>query len=92
MCHHADNIDIPVPDFTFEDYPETHYANGSYWAIKQLLAFKGYMIGAAAMPLVVNRHTHWVISSQQDGVIGPTECLCGTFLALGLANTSCPNS
>lgn len=45
MCADPDNIDVPVPDFTFEDYPETHYSNGSWWAVKQLLAFKGYMVG-----------------------------------------------
>lgn len=45
MCQEDESTDIPVPDFTFEAYPETHYKNSSWWSVKQLLGFKGYMIG-----------------------------------------------
>ncbi|GAX76445.1 hypothetical protein CEUSTIGMA_g3890.t1 [Chlamydomonas eustigma] len=44
MCTDEAHIDIPVPDFTFEDYPETSYANTSFWAIKELLLHKESMV------------------------------------------------
>ncbi|GAX76443.1 hypothetical protein CEUSTIGMA_g3888.t1 [Chlamydomonas eustigma] len=42
-CADEERTDIPVPDFTFEDYPEAGYANTSFWAIKELLHHKDSM-------------------------------------------------
>ena len=44
MCADPGHMDIPAPDFTFEDYPETRYANTSYWAIRELVLAKGEMV------------------------------------------------
>ena len=29
MCTEPDSIDLPVPDFAFEDYPDTGYVSAS---------------------------------------------------------------
>jgi hypothetical protein len=57
MCTDEAHIDIPVPDFTFEDYPETGYANTSFWAIKELLLHKESM---------VSRHLYGASSTTLD--------------------------
>lgn len=44
MCASPDHIDIPVPDFTFDTYPEAGYSNSSWAAVGGLLGLKGRLV------------------------------------------------
>eukprot|EP00798_Chlamydomonas_sp_ICE-L_P007769 gene7769-955_t len=44
MCTEEGTIDLPVPDFTFDNYPEAGYAKTGFWDILELLKIKSHMI------------------------------------------------
>lgn len=44
MCTDEGHADVPVPDFTYGCYPETHYTNSSWTAISDMLNTKSTMI------------------------------------------------
>lgn len=43
MCTDEGHIDVPIPDFTYGCYPETHYTNSSWPAIADMLSTKSMM-------------------------------------------------
>ncbi|KAG2500359.1 hypothetical protein HYH03_001933 [Edaphochlamys debaryana] len=44
MCANPMWYDVPVPDFTWEVYHQTRYANTSWWDLRQLLLTKGALL------------------------------------------------
>lgn len=44
LCTDFEHIDIPIPDFTFECYPEAKFTNSSWPAISKLLTHKASML------------------------------------------------
>ncbi|EFJ41384.1 hypothetical protein VOLCADRAFT_98596 [Volvox carteri f. nagariensis] len=44
MCHSPDTADVPVPDFTWEQYSQAQYTNNSWWEVRRLLLLKSAML------------------------------------------------
>lgn len=44
MCASPYAQDVPIPDFTFEIYSQTHYTNSSWWEVRRLLLLKAGMV------------------------------------------------
>lgn len=65
MCTDSAHIDIPVPDFTYGCYPETHYTNSSWPAIAHLLESKAAMLPWKGRNSKIFHRGHWGVGPRR---------------------------